>query len=497
MNQNEIFLKKVEQFIQIGKFVEAKKMMSAVSRSQLQPSQILKLAQLMRRSDHANLGLVLLRPLMNFKVQMSPEHLQDVQIEYAACMIKRGVIAPAMRILEKFDAEKFPKILLFQSFGLFAEWNYQLAIPLLQQYCQSGFITKYEQTVGKVNLAAAYLGTSQATVAERELDLIIPWLKSESHFLLLGNCYELMAQAKLQNGQYKQAEQFVEEAEKIFGHEKSRHRLTARKWELILNAKQNKISPAEISENFWKFRQEALERNDFETVRDSEAWLACLLQDKEQFRKVYFGSSFKGYRQNLLKMLGSDIELQKSYSLQVGEGADSTSINFFDIGDISEITKAVLQLLCSDFYRPFSVGRIFNHLFPFDLFDPIQDTHRIYEIVRRTNFWLRSQKYPISVVSSKYGYKLSSSKKCELQVPIDAALVSECFEKVLIRKSDKKSFSAKEVCEWTGTPLTTVIRKLNGLISSGYLLKLNSGRKTRYCWQSFFSNSTNIVAKAS
>ena len=88
---------------------------------------------------------------------MPPEPSDQELIEYAGSLIEVGCLQEAFGYLERVDTKKFPEALLIRSFGLFANWDYVHAIPLLEQYIDNSKISDYQKLVGKINLAASMI----------------------------------------------------------------------------------------------------------------------------------------------------------------------------------------------------------------------------------------------------------------------------------------------------------------------------------------------------
>lgn len=147
---------------------------------------------------------------------------------------------------------------------------------------------------------------------------------------------------------------------------------------------------------------------------------------------------------------------------------------------LSGLSRHLCRLLCSDFYRPFSLGRIYNELFPLEIFDPAHDNHRVYEIIRRCNHLLRREFAQLRIAAGPQGYSMTSTNPVAVVIPENAKAKSQSFEMILWSKARNLAFSAKETQEWTQTPLTTTIRKLNGLMSMGLIEKKSSGKNTLY-----------------
>jgi hypothetical protein len=501
MHQNSDFIIKFEKLLTQGKAKEVSKLISAVATSEIAPNHILQLTRQARKSHKTEIAMLLLRQYLDFSNLMNSDNYPELQIEYAACLIKKEISTAAIQILNKFDYSIFPQILLYQSLGHFAEYNFHLAIPLLEIYCNCDNISYHEKLAGFLNLAMALLYNCQFEQAQTVLTKLIPQLSDLSVLTLLAQCYLLLAQVHLHLGNYKNANISLSNSEKTINRFHMPDQLRRKKWKLVIWSLQNRSKIEFYAEKFRQLRVEAKTLNDFETIRDLDAWYSVLVQNQDLFQFVFFGTSSLSYRKCIFSSFGEKINIPDYYYKTLGKTKNTNAIPKFDLFltekdnivqtfALSANTNRLSQLLCTDFYRPFSLCKIFNQLYPLEIFDPLTDPQRIYEHVRLTNILFREKQLPLKINSTATGYILNSTEPCKLLIPIDTARRTECFEETLIRKSQTNIFSSKEAQSWTNSPLSTLNRKLNGLVKAGYLLKLGSGKSTRYLWKKFDENNT-------
>ncbi len=480
-------LDEIEDCWRTGNYSVALKGLIQLQKLKLDAPTTLRAAALARRLQNPHLGLMFLRPLISFEKNADPQ----VMLEHAACLIKEDVISPSLRILERIDKNRFPEALLYQAFSYFSFWDYGSAVPLLKDYLQSPLITEYQGTIGTVNLASALINSGQAQESLPLLENLIVTLKAKNLELLTGNSLELLAQAHIYLKHYPQAETALQEAYETLSKSHPRYLLFVRKWQTHLQSLTKKKDQKEIASEFADLSREAEGLSDFETIRDIELLSSLSAGNADKFHRVYFGTPHEGYRARALRLAPSSFVAVESYHYQLGPRQKSgfwidwrnhvSSLGEIPLRKNSLATK-VLSHLCSDFYRPFSVTRLFHCLFPEDNYDPIKDTHRVYEVIRRTHMALDESQLPLKIVTDKNGYRITS-EGCEVVLSRQVANHLGSFDQIVRDRSLSDYFSAKDAQSWTQLSLATVIRKLNAAHISGRLEKAGSGRSTVYKWK--------------
>lgn len=530
MHQNVDIFAQLENLLYHGQIKNISKLINTISYSELSPTQILLLVRQLKKSNKNEEALHLLRNFLDLSNMMNPDYYPELQIEYAACLINKEISTVAIQILNKFDYRKFPQILLHQTLGYFIEHNYHSALPLIEAYCKCENLAYHDRLTGFVNHAMALLHDRQFEKAQSLLSKLIPQLSDESVQKLLAECYVLLAQTQVYLGGYKNAAISILRSEHVLNKFDYPNQLNRKMWKLIIWSLQNKKKSLFFQEKFLQLNIEVKGHNDFELNRDLDAWLSVLLQNKELFQFVFFGTSSHWYRNILLTTFDAKNCIPNFYYRTYGKTNKNTPLPKIDLfhtqkqtGDkqvifisdsekhssenngpnskgrfhSSAVSIKLSQLLCSDFYRPFSLGRIFNHLFPLEIFDPLTDPQRIYEQIRLTNLLFREKNLPLKITSTSCGYMLNSTSPCQLVIPKDTAVFTEIFETTLLRKSQNNAFTSREAQLWTNTPTSTLNRKLNGLVKAGFLFKLGSGKSIKYIWKKFELNTTEDKSKIS
>ena len=241
-------------------------------------------------------------------------------------------------------------------------------------------------------------------------------------------------------------------------------------------------------------------------VRDCDFHLGVAQRDIAILLHVYYGSPFPSYRKKVkekLRDLGAP--LPDAYDWRPGTVLNATSERHhktlcIENGELlpkgsglkpGQVLHRLIIALCSDFYRPHSVARLHESLFPDQHFNPKSSPDLVRQAVLRLRAWTQEQKLGFEVVECGNGsYRLDSARdvgRLRIKTQREDAPFAREFDPLKLRTESfraklemmfdhSKPFRAKTVANAFGLPQRTANRMLTELVAEGCLEKIGSGR---------------------
>lgn len=464
---------------------------------------LLPMAEMCRRAGAPAISLQLLRPLLRPPSPRHPQADSKEKAAYAGALVLLGVLPEAERLLKTIDLKEAPEALLYRAFAMFAQWNYQDAIPILNQYLQSvessgnqnsGYETNYQTLVAQVNLAAALVSVGESEQAHLLLESVKQKAQASNYTLLLGNLLELSAQNSLFASQWSEAKDFLEQAAAVLKATPTADSLYVEKWSAILETLQNpELRNADL--RLKKVKEKALQHKSWETVRECELFLSVFQKNVKLRDQVYFGTPFVHYRNRLLHFWPKTPQIPKSFDWSVGSKKQNSlkmaldltnSAKLFELGLGPErLVTHLLFALASDFYKPFDISTLHGLVFPGNYFEPLSSSMRLYQLVLRLRQIFKSQKIAAEIRRTEGGYRLYPMPGTFIRVSKD--LIGQATSSLgdKLRSSfESQIFSLADASHQLKIPRRTTSRQLKALIESGELLCYNRARATRYQFHS-------------
>lgn len=442
----------------------------------------LPLANLCRRAGLLNLGMRLLTPIVHPERASHGVQATSAEIaEYGVLLHRIGATREALLTLEKVDTSLVPDALLYRSFCHFSEWEFAGATKALEAFLQQGAATEYMQLVARVNLASAYIGESKFFAALELLKQNIEEARANKYSRLQGNCHELLAQIHLHQSDFTKARAELTTAEELLGGNQTFDQLFVKKWTAIAHGLENReVQP------ILQFRREALERGDWESVREADRFALKVDFDEARFMHLMFGTPFEGYRDLICKELGRSIESQ-AY-LYGDQSAQQMNVSTGEVSDGSQIavgTKChqLIEVLLRDLYRPQRLGAIFAELCPSEHFDLFSSPDRVHQLLRRTRRWIEAETLPIEISEEKGFYSLKMTGPFAFLVPLRRQPVDTMnrhFQKLYSSFKTSPAFTARQARVAVSLPRTSFQNFINWAIENGHVEKLGSNRDTCY-----------------
>lgn len=428
------------------------------------------------------------------------------QAEYALALSRIGASREALSILKMVDPSDCAEVLLYQSLAHFSEWDYAPTINLLERYIKSDSLSGYQRLVGKINLAAAYVIEQEYEKGRKLLEELLKITETQNHHLLYSNALEISAQLAINQEDYSAAAHHLENARRAVMSSKERSQIYVAKWQTILGLYQTP-KKKELLDSLVTIKQEAQERQIWETVRECDYYQALFTENQDLFLHVYFGTPFAAYRKRIYdqyckrhnvhfiipnyydwRLLEPD---QESPAIDVRLGCDQTTQNCLKPGQLLHV---LLQVLATDFYRPFRLGSLFSQLFPDERFDAINSKDRVSQLIFRLRNWFKKNNIPLHIREERNAYYLYAKKPFTLHITDTNKVVrgNQGHIEKLFAWKQRTPFSAMEAAKYLGVSKRLAIYVLQNELG-GSLEKIGRGPSTRYQFLNHLTPKINVA----
>lgn len=491
------FLKEIDYLIQVGRGAKARAMLIdwRRRRNPVPHRYLARFARNCRRVGCHNLSLRILSPYVAIKKGMSIKASPEIIKEYAASLIFLGVTAEGMSLISGVDESNCPEAALIKCFGLFSEWRYSDSIPVLELHQQLVEKQDYAYRVGQLNLVSALVFTEEMDRAECELDDLMDHARAKSFTLLQGHALELLARIELERKNFEKSNEYLNEAERILSTSATKGLFFVKKWKAISGLVAAPES-GKAKERVLELREHAEGIGHSETVRECDFFLATQLSDPSLLQKVYFGTPHLAYREKLVaKYCGPkpdlDCYLYPLFPEPLHARGTAPVLEVFtgriesDQGLVSLLgqNKDLLYALLRDLYKPASIGSIFSTIFADEFYNPDTSPVRVRQAVSRLRKVLIASNLPLRIEPAKSKFRIVATDSVLLRLQNDKSTAASDKLVLLLdflTKWGNADFSAKQVQKELRIPLRTVNRLLRWANDEGHIVKVNSGKYTRY-----------------
>lgn len=428
----------------------------------------------------------------------------DEGLKYAlgTSLIQIGDTRWGRRILQTVDTNLYPKSLLFLGISYFTEWNGQLAFHHLSQYVHSEKLKEYDRMIGNLNLASASFAIKNYDLTEHCLSSLIPWSKETNRFYLHGSCLEMQGQLLLQKKEFGPAKKCFTTALETIKSVDSLPYLWSEKWMAVAEL----MSGSKDFSQIQKIKEKSIRLKDYETLRECDLFIGHFSQDPQLIKRVYFGSSYRGYRSRISELVSKDlleealqdpvVPISPKFDIGYGKPAEKTpndtlsdtlelfSGSFQNSHKNFEFASQNHQLVfacASDLYRPFSIAGIFSLLFSEEYYNPYVSPQRVHQAKSRLKRWALENKVDLSLDFQFGSYKLNSdSVSVKFEQPITIGETNDLILEKLKKTFPRGEFSAKEASLLFGLSARGTTRILKQYCDRGFLDKLGSARTISY-----------------
>ncbi len=478
MTIDEKLIQQCDQDIRAGHPQHAAERLAKLNSAQVTRDYRLPLAKICRRAGLTSLGLTLLSPLIHSPFKSEAPYTPAELAEYSVLLMRAGAVAEAVEKLKQVDISQAPEALLYQAYGLFLNWEFKEAVPVLEQYLTTP-LPEYEALVAKANLAFALVEEQRHPSVLSLTEEIIGAGDSTKHQQLRGTCHSLRAQVFIQERHFSQARAELESARRLYDLADTNDHFLLTKWNLILQGLESKSTRP-----FADLKKMAAKFHDWEACREADLYSLLIDFSRGRFVHLYFGSPFAGFRKRMLAELGS-LPSQPMYvlgpksaprfDLRTGQVDGATALNS------GKKIHQLLQVLLTDFYRPLRIGGLFAQMFPDEQFDISSSPGRVHQILRRTRTWMKENQIPAVIDETDEYYSLKLAGNFSFRIPLDFKRVDpheSQFER-LMAVCGENPFSMKEACTRLGISEATLQRLIKAGLKEGRIEDAGKMNRTR------------------
>jgi tetratricopeptide (TPR) repeat protein len=482
MNYQDL-IQKCESDIRLGRAGLVAKSLRHLNAARVPRLWRLPLANICRRVGHYSLGMHLLKFVPAARFPRMPQPTSAEMAEYAVLLLRSGAIHEAMSWLCRVDTAAVSEGLLYHSFAHFYQWDFESAIPLLQNYIRAD-LTPYARLVGKTNLgfAYAYADAKHHGAALEILTQNIEETHTNGLHQLESTCRALAAQVHVQRGDLKQAKTEIEAAQKINLELLNNDHFLVRKWSLIVEGISSR-SPKPLEE----LRLQAVQQRDWEVLREVELYHLKIDFDMARFLHLYFGSMHAGFRQRIETYLQRTTDRKvfvlgekkaPRFDLQTGETNGAELLN------PGKQFHRMMDVLLRDFYLRQRVPGLFSLLFPGEYFNISSSPDRVHQIIRRTRGWLSEENVPCEIEEVDGFYSLTITGNFSFLVPIERGQISTAdadLHKLKQIFGSHRSFTTAEAKTKLSMSTASVYRLIEKGRDTGVLIQVGSkGRSAAF-----------------
>jgi hypothetical protein len=442
-----------------------------------------EVAALCRRCGWVSGGLLVLNPWVRPSVRKNEVATGDEKVEYAAGLINLGLRQEGRKLLSEVSSE-FPQRNFVLATSYFSEWEYNKPLPLLELYTKNKSVSEYQIKVGMINYVAALVSVEQFQLAIPIIQTLKIEYEKDKNFLLLGNLFEIEAQAHIKLDNLSEAKICLAESEKYLSQHSNIDIYYLQKWKLVLQLKAEGFS-LKIKNEFKQLMARAKELQHWETWRDCDFQMATFLKNKKQINHLYFGTPHEAFRQRIIKESGIDVGNMYLWTPELAKGAANKKKILLDTNDSTMkqgfLLHKLLLVLSSDFYQPQTVQTLFAEIFPDRYYSPQSSPTVIHQLLKRFRIWLGENGYPLELLESKGFYWLQATGRIKIKLHSKKNLSSDDFKKNQLEKIFAKSeFNRSMVSEKLSCSDRAANYLIKNLLADGFVEQIKFGPKSLY-----------------
>jgi DNA-binding winged helix-turn-helix (wHTH) protein len=500
---DKLLIAKIEEFIRRGNILAAQNEIKQLKPSAISREWIVDFANMARRLRMEDWGVRLLRPIVRGDPPVTPQVTQQELCAYAGLLIKIGALPEAEKILQALEKSAISNVPLFQSQICIAQWDYKGAVGYLQKTLLEPELDPYQKCIAEVNLAGAYIFLQKNKQAEEKLQQVLKSCQENNWDLLYGNALELSAQLAVLQNKKPEADRLLAEAQARAGQH-SHYSIFIEKWKLLSELHQAQPGGQRfevLQKEFELLRQKAETLKSWESVRDLDYQLALVLNHENLLLNVYFGTPHAAYRKRIEKIFSEKgWKIPNMFFRKMSAEPAERVLNVQDGKELGrqnsqglkpgQMLHRLLNILATDFYKPFGIGELFSKLYPEEYFNPDSSPDRVSQAVKHLRKWFVDNEIPmdIKVEGGRYGlmatgpYALQVSKKVKSAEEIADLNVEKTLQK-LKTVWPYKSFSAQSAALELEVSVSSIRPILQKGLAEKKLFKSGVGRSTLYRFQ--------------
>lgn len=450
-----------------------------------------EVAALCRRSGSSLDSIRILGPFVRPKGRKFAEASETERLEYGAALVSIGAEREGSAILSTIDPARHPSVLLFKSFASMGRWDYEEALPFLRAYAKVPQLTPYQRDIARVNLALTLVALDHNEEANELLAALIDHLKEQKSFFLYGSVLTSLAQVRIYSGQWAAAKKTLLEASNVMELVGSFDRIYIDKWRAVLEVRKTGANEPSV-EQLQAVRTLALERGNWETVRDCDYHLVVAKKDVSLASYLFFGTPFPAYRRRLTAESGVTFAPDATYEWIMKSARNpgpriDTLTGRCGNGPArlkpGQIQHRLLRTLSADFYKPARLPELFSHLFPDRYYNPISAPNVIHQAIHRMRAWFDENRMPLEIIESDSHYHLTALSACSLvihQSPIEELRLDAGIARLKANYSNQDRLSRVQIAKALGISDRSANRFVSLARENGMLTSSGSGPATRY-----------------
>jgi len=486
VTQYDRLLETVQGLLAAGKHRESALALRRLNSAKVPRRYAQRFGEIARRVNLPNLTLRLLgryvSPVLNLRRDATSEEVAT----YAAALTRAGAPEEALTLLQSVTDRKHADTLLFTSHSLFALWRYEESISVLREYLKLESLTPKQRVIGELNLSAALVHEEHWDAAKAVLKQVEDHTREKNLNDLVGHVWELWAQWAIGQRQWSETADYLQRARNPQAGGSALDHLFLDKWAALLSLLRDGATP-EARGLIAKVKSKARDLKHWETVRDSDYYLACAALDESLAIHLWFGTPLVPFRKRLVDNFRAPIALPGRYHWQLGEAPSlNKEVNFFDEKtspvEPGSVAHRLALILVSDFYRPFRVASLFAKLFPGEYYNSTSSPPRIYQAVLTLRKIFAAEKLPLVLRESASGYVLSATEPCRLVIEKGIAPAGKrdlSLEKLKSHFLDVE-FTGPEAAARLDVPKRTLLRVLDRGLELKILRRTGQGKATVY-----------------
>lgn len=483
-------LEEIEELIRQAQGGRAQGLLLELLKGTIPPSYLLRTASIATRANLPLLSLKLLHPIIRPTSKILRPATDQDKAEYSFALLRIGACTEARNLLGEIKATDVPEALLYRAMLLLKEWDYSAAVPVLRNYTAAPTLSDYQKLVGKVNLAISLIFENSLSEVKVLLSEVLEEASQRKLNLLYGKAICLLGNLEMRRKNWDAAFGSFQQGEHILQEFAGLDLYFARKWKALVQyflTPESKDARLAVTQ----MREEAARWQHWESMRDIDYHMAAFNQDKALLIHLYFGTPLPHFQMRILTELKTaEIPNEYDWVLMEKAGSKKTAVDVAEqqkteLGHFLKVGHSVHRLYCallSDFYRPFSVAMLLEHVFPNEHYRPDVSEFRVHNAIRRLRTWLKENHLPITVAEENGAYKIKAIKPC--YIPIrrrvqEAAPLDGRLSLVRDRLRDK-AFTRKEVEELLDLKRASTTQLLQNAVNDGILEKEGKGMHTKY-----------------
>lgn len=386
--------------------------------------ELIKIGNILGRAGDNAGALKLLHPYVRDET-LNVAIKSPAQVEYAAALIQLGLIAEGNEILSRLNEDLYPEAQMHRILGLFQEWNYLDAIPLLERWIKHPRINDYQRLVGQINLFVAYAFARPDKLRVTEIDALGTTIYAQNYSLLMGAWSQIKGRFLMEHGDYNRATTVFAEGLNRVIDVNTWDRLYLSKWNLVCQVK--KDGPLKKwKDAFNVLKLHAHQKGDFETVRDCDYLVATHFGSREIGNYCYHGTPFKSFRDRfdsrlfsssinffitsdgIQRRLNVESRLRRQTPISLSQISSVFNVENEKKLTVNGLLEKTLMALMSDFYRPMTIQRLFGEIYKGQYWNQNTSPVQIRQIFFRFRKWLEKNKWDLKVIELKGTYRLES-----------------------------------------------------------------------------------------